>query len=310
MPRVSGRGGEVHPRHQRRGAFLALGIAVHEVIGPVPGQEGEFHQLLHHVDDPVIKRRGAHPPGLVEFLKRLRHRGLVRDRQQPHPSPENAHLIDRVEALRAARDLDQRQRLALCRPHRALGKRDPVDLRLHQPGHRAMALGARPDHALAPGHQLAQLAHLRVARIGAVIDQRQAGGGEEPHLGAETDEDAPGLLGGKAREAARPQRAVQQQDARRVRRGRGGEEPVAVDAGEQGVVDVGGLGRGFRQGVSLLHQGSSFRPPGPAGRSTAHSGTPVARRRHSCREPVPGAVGDGDERQHHRHLDQHADHGR
>ena len=174
-------------------AFLALAVAVGEIIRAVAQKQRELHQLFHHVHDPVIQRRGLHPPVLVELQKRLGHRGLVRDRDHAHPAPEHAKLVDRVEALRPAGDLHHRQRLALGGAHAAERQRNPVDLRLHDTGHRAVALRRAPHHAFGPHRQLAQLLHLGMARLG-VVGQRQAGRVEGPRLGPEAAQDARGFL--------------------------------------------------------------------------------------------------------------------
>ena len=42
------------PRFELLRAVLALAVTVGEIGGNVPGQQREFHQLFHHVDDPVV----------------------------------------------------------------------------------------------------------------------------------------------------------------------------------------------------------------------------------------------------------------
>src|SRR3546814_10709857 len=75
-----------------------------------------------------------HPARIVELLKGLGDGGLVGDRHHAHPAAEHTHLVDGVEALRAAGDLHHRECPALRWPYRADRKGNPVDLRLH---HRA-----------------------------------------------------------------------------------------------------------------------------------------------------------------------------
>ena len=38
------------------GAFLALAVAVGQIIGAIAQEQRELHQLLHHVHDPVVIR--------------------------------------------------------------------------------------------------------------------------------------------------------------------------------------------------------------------------------------------------------------
>lgn len=58
-----------------------------------------------------------------------------------HPATEDSQLIHRVEGLRSARHFHDRQRFALGRPHGAKSERNPINLRFHNPGHCAVALG-------------------------------------------------------------------------------------------------------------------------------------------------------------------------
>ena len=208
--RELGRGVGARPRR------LALGIAVDELGGVRPDQQREAHQLLHHVDDAVVVGRGLHPAVGAELLEGLGDARLVRDGEHPHPAPEQAQAVHGVEALRAARDLHDGERAALRRPHRAEAERQVVDLRLHQPGDLAVALGAAPDHALGPDRVLAQLVDRRMVVAGDLVGKRQVRGVEDPHLGAEVAQEPRGLLGGEPRVGALPERAVEQQDARRV----------------------------------------------------------------------------------------------
>ena len=115
-------------------------------------------------------------PASSNSWKALATLRLVGDREHPHPAPEQAQLVDGVEALRAARDLHDRERPALRRAHRAEAQRRLVDLRLHQAGHLAVALGAAPDHALGPERELAQLLDFADGRRGDLVGQRQVRG--------------------------------------------------------------------------------------------------------------------------------------
>src|SRR5688500_3847466 len=126
-------------------ALHALGITVGEVGGPITQEQRELHQLFHHVDDTVVVGRGLHSAGLVAFGGGLRDRRLVGNRDHPHPAPEYTKLIDRVETLGPAGDLHDGKRSALRRAYAALRKRQPVNLRLHDAGHRAVALRSAPD---------------------------------------------------------------------------------------------------------------------------------------------------------------------
>ena len=74
--------------------------------------------------------------------------------------PSTRSWLTALNDLRAAGDLHDGERLALRRSHRADRERNPVDLRLHHAGHRAMPLRAGPDLAFGPSRQLAQFPHL------------------------------------------------------------------------------------------------------------------------------------------------------
>ena len=100
-------------------------------------------------------------------------------------------------------------------PHGALLQRNPVDLVFHHAGDRAMALGAAPDLAFRPQAQVAQL-DAPSGGLRHAAHHRQGHRIEDFHLGAEVLEDARRLVGQKAAERAFAQRAVQQQDARRM----------------------------------------------------------------------------------------------
>ena len=127
-----------------------------------------FTSSSRHIDDAIIVGGRFHPAIRIEFLKGLGDGRLVGDGDHPHPAPENAHLVDGIEALRAARDLHDGERAALRRADRADRKRNPVDLRLHDAAHGAVSLGADPDLALRPLRQVPQLPHLGVAGRGRI----------------------------------------------------------------------------------------------------------------------------------------------
>src|SRR3546814_12573545 len=105
---------------------------------------------------------------LVELLKGLGDGGLVGDRHHAHPAAEHTHLVDGVEALRAAGDLHHRACPALRRPYRADRKGNPVDLRLHHRAHCAVPLRPGPDLAFRPERALSQLMHFRMPDSGDV----------------------------------------------------------------------------------------------------------------------------------------------
>lgn len=105
-----------------------------------------------------------------------------------------AELVHGVEALRAAADLHDSQRLALCGAHAAKRQRYPVNLRFHDAGHGTVPFGRTPDHALGPGDKIAQLFHLRVIGLG-IIRQGKARGAEGARLRPKTRQDAGSFLG-------------------------------------------------------------------------------------------------------------------
>ena len=206
----------IDPLRKFLGALLALGVAVDEIVGAVAGEEGELHEFFHHVDDPVVVWRGLHPVVLVKFGERLGDRGLVRNCNQTHPAAQLAQLVDGIEGLGPAADLHHGERLALGRADGPDRQRDPVDLGLHDAGHRAVSFGRAPDHALRPGHEFTKLLHLGMVRR-RVVRQWQAGRVEDPRLCAKPVQNAGSLLRGQPAERARPDRTVEQQDAWPVR---------------------------------------------------------------------------------------------
>ena len=60
-----------------------------------------------------------HPAVLLELLVCLGDRGLIRDREHAHPSPEKPECVHRVERLRAAAHLHDGERSPLRRPYGA-----------------------------------------------------------------------------------------------------------------------------------------------------------------------------------------------
>ncbi len=131
----------------------------------------------------------------------------------------------RVERLRAAAHLHHRQGFALGGAHGAHAERDPVDLAFQDAGHGAVALGRGPHHAFAPGGELAQLGHFGVG-VGRAVGLGQAGGVEDARLGAHGLQQAGGFQREQLAVGALAQRAVQQEDARCVGRGRCRAQPL------------------------------------------------------------------------------------
>ena len=76
--------------------------------------------------------------------------------------------------------------------------------------------GLHQTMPLGPERVLAQLVDRRMVVAGDLVGKRQVRGVEDAHLGAEVAQEPRGLLGGEPRVGALPQRAVEQQDARRV----------------------------------------------------------------------------------------------
>lgn len=137
-------------------AFEAFGIAIQQDMIAIARQISKPDQLFHHINHAVVKRAGLHAIP-VKFGPDLGYRGLVWDRQKPHPTANNAQLIKGIKRLATATSLHDGQDLALCRPHPAQAKGNPVDLCFHDPGHCTMAFGAAPDHALALRREFTQL---------------------------------------------------------------------------------------------------------------------------------------------------------
>src|SRR5690606_22991253 len=192
-------GALVDAPRQRFGAFDSFRITVSEVTGASTSQPGELYQFLTDVHDAHVEWRRPHATCLVELRERLGHRRLVGDGEHAHPAPEDAHLIDRVEALAAAGHFHDRQRLALGRANTAQCQGDPVDLRLHHAGHGAMALRADPDHSLRPLGQLSQFPHLGMVCCG-IVRQRQTRGTEGTHLATVPAQQSSCLLRRQTRE--------------------------------------------------------------------------------------------------------------
>ena len=180
-----------------------------------PGEDGETHQFLHHINNPLIVGRGLHPAGLVELLEGLGHAGLVGDGDHPHPAAQQAQSVDGVEALRPARHLHHRQGAALGRAQAAQAERQMVDLQLHQAGDLAMPFRTAPDHALRPEGVLAQLAHRRVVVVAGRARQGQVGGVEDAGLASHPLQQTGRLLDAEPRIRPLAQRAVQEKDPRR-----------------------------------------------------------------------------------------------
>src|SRR3546814_6461665 len=61
------RGKDFRGSNDRPIRFDPLRIAIDQLIDMRAEQDSETHQLLYHVDDPVIIARRLHPSGLVEF---------------------------------------------------------------------------------------------------------------------------------------------------------------------------------------------------------------------------------------------------
>ena len=122
-------------------------------------EDREAHELLHDIDNPVIVARRLHPACLVELLVGLGDARLVGDGEHPHPAAEHAQSVDGVERLRTGADLHDCKRSALCRAQSLVGKRQVVDLRLHDTGNLAVAFRAAPDLPFRPERVFAKLLH-------------------------------------------------------------------------------------------------------------------------------------------------------
>jgi hypothetical protein len=155
-------------------------------------------------------RRTAPVPALRPLLSR---EDLIGNGDHPHPTPENAKLIDRVEGVRAAADLRHRERLALGRPHRPDRERYSIELRLHDAGHRAVPLRRAPDLRLRPGREPAQFLNLGL-RVRRIVRQRQAAWVEGACVRAKGLEEARRFERQKTAAGAGPQRAIARGDGR------------------------------------------------------------------------------------------------
>lgn len=147
--------------------------------------QGEAHQFLDRIDEPVVVGRGCHAACLVKLVSSLGDGRLVGDRQTARPAPKNAQLVNGVDALTAATDLHHRQCIALLGARATKRQRDPVDLRLHDANYRAVSFGGTPDHALGQVDKVAQLGHFGGDGPGRV-EKWQAGRIEEAWLGPES----------------------------------------------------------------------------------------------------------------------------
>jgi hypothetical protein len=128
--------------------FLLLAAPRGEHVDVVAQQQRHPEQLLQDVDDPLPVRGRLHPALIIELLPRLGDRALVRDGEHPHPAPQDAHLVHRVEGLAPSAHFQQRQRPPLRGAHGSLRERKPVDLVLEHRGHRPVLLGRDPDVGL------------------------------------------------------------------------------------------------------------------------------------------------------------------
>ena len=95
-----------------------------------------------------------------------------------------------------------------------------------------------PDHALAPGYQLAQLINLGVAGIDAVIDKWQAGRVVEFDLGAKLFKDPCALFRRQPRIATITQRTIENQDSWWMRAVAGRGKAMRVDRPEIRVIKI------------------------------------------------------------------------
>src|SRR3546814_11795754 len=89
-----------------------------------------------------------------------------------------------------------------------------VDLRFHDAGDLAVPFGTAPDHALGPERMLAKLMHRRVIIVLDLVGEREIGRIEDPHFGAEEDEQPGRFLDRETTERPLAQRAVEAEDAR------------------------------------------------------------------------------------------------
>lgn len=48
--------------------LFPFAVQVHEVVGPLAGQQRELYQLLAHVHHTLVERPGHHPAGVVKLF--------------------------------------------------------------------------------------------------------------------------------------------------------------------------------------------------------------------------------------------------
>ncbi|MNT30774.1 hypothetical protein D3C72_1665840 [compost metagenome] len=129
-----------------------------------------------------------------------------------------------------------------------------VDLKLHDPGNLAVALGAAPDHAFRPQGVFAQFVDGGMIVVIDLIRQRQVGRIEDAGLAAHEAQKARGLLDAQAGKGPIPQRAIEQQDTRRM--------IVRAEAERRLAGQVGRVERGQVVGIGQVaeagHQQASF----------------------------------------------------
>src|SRR3546814_9271150 len=87
------RGKDFRGSNDRPIRFDPLRIAIDQLIDMRAEQDSETHQLLYHVDDPVIIARRLHPSGLVEFGIGFGHEI---GRAHVRTPVTNAHLVCRL----------------------------------------------------------------------------------------------------------------------------------------------------------------------------------------------------------------------
>lgn len=104
---------------------------------------------------------------------------LIGGGNHAYPASKHAQAIDRVERLTAAVDLQQDQRAALGRLHRAFGQRAPVNMVFENGRQIAMLIGRAPDVAV-----LTELLHHGVVDVDRVPDW-QARGTKDTHVTAQ-----------------------------------------------------------------------------------------------------------------------------
>lgn len=141
-----------------------------------PHDNRVLDKFLHAVDQAIAVatwHEAASALGSILFSKLLvshRDRGLVRDREHPHPPTKDAKRVDGVKGLRSTRDLSDSQRTTLRRSYTAGTERDPINLVLEYGGQVAMLLGRDPDVTIAPATQRSQFLDFRVVMLLVVLD--------------------------------------------------------------------------------------------------------------------------------------------